>query len=341
MIIEKTSGNLLDSDTDALVNTVNCVGVMGKGLALQFKKSFPENFKAYEKACKNNQLALGKMHVFETHSTKPRYIINFPTKNHWKAKSRLIDIEKGLESLKEEIIRLNIQSIAIPPLGCGNGGLNWNIVRPLIDNALKDLVDVEILIYSPQKLDNPRHMDVKSKAPNMTKSRALFILLINDYKEPGYSLTSIEIQKLAYFLQAAGENLKLNFTKHLYGPYSPKIRHVLQDMEGHYLLGCGDNTGKSEIRVKPGTDSIANELLKTDPSSLERLNSVRQLIEGFETPYGMELLATIHWLATQENAVVLDDIYQGLHNWSNRKKDRFKPKHVESAWNHLKALHWI
>ncbi|MBI2790888.1 MAG: macro domain-containing protein [Gammaproteobacteria bacterium] len=340
MIIEKTSGSLLESNVDALVNTVNCVGVMGKGLALQFKKAYPENFKAYEKACTHHQLVLGKMHVFETHAVNPRYIINFPTKGHWKAKSRLIDIEKGLAALKQEIIKLNIKSIAIPPLGCGNGGLDWKVVLPLIENSLMDLVDVEIFIYSPQEHKGPRYIEVKSETPKMTKTRALFILLIKDYKEPDYALTSIEIQKLAYFMYRTGENLNLNFVKHLYGPYSPKIRHVLNDMEGHYLLGCGDNADRAEIKIKPGVEVTAYEFLKNDSSSLERLNLIRQLIEGYETPYGMELLSSIDWLAAQEEARSLDDVYKGLKEWNTRKA-QFKPKHVESGWKHLKALNWI
>lgn len=340
MIIEKTSGSLLESNVDALVNTVNCVGVMGKGLALQFKRTYPENFKAYAKACAHRELMLGKMHVFETQKTKPRYIINFPTKDHWKGKSRLIDVENGLIALKSEITRLNIKSIAIPPLGCGNGGLNWSQVQQLIENALADLNDVEILLYSPQVHKGSRHIDIKSKAPSMTKTRALFILLIKDYKGPDYSLTAIEIQKLAYFLQRSGEKLNLNFVKHLYGPYSPKIRHVLNDMEGHYLFGCGDNVEKAEIRIKPEAEAIATELVKNDPSSLERLNLICDLIEGFETPYGMEILSSVDWLVTHEKASCLDDVYKGLRNWNSRKAG-FKPKHVESAWIHLKALNWI
>ncbi len=124
-MIEFRQGNLLEADADGLVNTVNCVGVMGKGIALQFKQAFPENLREYELACRRGDVQLGDMFVVRLgHLTCPRYIINFPTKNHWKARSRLDDIRRGLAALVAVVRDLGIESIAIPPLGCGNGGLN-------------------------------------------------------------------------------------------------------------------------------------------------------------------------------------------------------------------------
>ena len=136
-MIERASGDILKSDAEALVNSVNCVGVMGRGVALQFKKAFPENFKAYRLACANEQVQPGRMFVHDRGTlTNPRYIINFPTKTHWKARSRSEHIESGLLALREVIQRLRIQSIALPPLGCGLGGLEWSEVRPRIERAL-------------------------------------------------------------------------------------------------------------------------------------------------------------------------------------------------------------
>lgn len=153
MIICK-QGDLLQSDTEALVNTVNCVGVMGRGVALQFKKAFPENYKYYENACQQGQMRIGQVLVFKMqHKNPPQYIINFPTKRHWRNKSRIEDLKKGLISLKFEIIRYKIKSIAIPPLGCGLGGLEWTNVKPLILDTLSGLDDVEIILYEPYNKD--------------------------------------------------------------------------------------------------------------------------------------------------------------------------------------------
>lgn len=148
-----TTGNILDADTEALVNPVNCVGVMGRGLALQFKKAFPENFEAYSAACAHRAVQPGRMFIFETATlTKPRYIINFPTKRHWQDKSRIEDIETGLEALAYEIIARRIRSIAIPPLGAGLGRLSWVDVRQRIEDTLSALEDVKIVIFEPTKL---------------------------------------------------------------------------------------------------------------------------------------------------------------------------------------------
>lgn len=151
-MIEFKTGDILSEDAEALVNTVNCVGVMGRGVALQFKRAFPENFEAYAKRCERNEMLPGNVFVFETNNLgNPRYIINFPTKRHWKFKSRVEDIESGLESLVGEIANRGIQSIALPPLGCGLGGLNWNLeVRPLLERTLAELPGVKVFVFESE-----------------------------------------------------------------------------------------------------------------------------------------------------------------------------------------------
>jgi O-acetyl-ADP-ribose deacetylase (regulator of RNase III) len=150
-MIEKSRGNLLEAPAEALVNTVNTVGVMGKGIALQFRQAYPEMYRAYEKACKDGEVRLGEVQTFDLGGLagSPRWLINFPTKGHWRAASRLADIETGLVDLVAKIRKLNIRSIAVPPLGCGNGGLDWKVVRPLIENAFADLPDVRVLLFEP------------------------------------------------------------------------------------------------------------------------------------------------------------------------------------------------
>lgn len=157
MITYKT-GDLFAEDCEAIVNTVNCVGVMGRGIALQFKKTYPENFKAYATACKHKQVEPGRMFVFETRRLmNPRYIINFPTKRHWRGKSRMEDIVGGLVALIQEVRERDIRSIAIPPLGAGLGGLYWTQVREHIEIALCELEDVRVVVFEPR--ETPRHTD--------------------------------------------------------------------------------------------------------------------------------------------------------------------------------------
>lgn len=162
-MIEYKTGDLLAEDAEALVNTVNCVGFMGRGIALRFKKAFPANFKAYEAACRRGEVRPGRMFVFETKQlANPRYVINFPTKRHWRGKSRLSDIDVGLEALVGEIRSRGIRSIAVPPLGSGLGGLNWTDVRPRIERALGPLPDTRVVVFEP------KGAPAATKMPNST-----------------------------------------------------------------------------------------------------------------------------------------------------------------------------
>jgi O-acetyl-ADP-ribose deacetylase (regulator of RNase III) len=152
-MIELTQGNLLEAPVEALVNAVNTKGVMGRGIALQFKRAYPGMFRAYERACEAGEVRLGQMHVFDLGGLTggPRWIINFPTKGHWRDKSGLADIEAGLKDLVATIQKRSIRSIAVPPLGCGLGGLDWNEVRPRIEVALAKVPEVRVLLFSPNE----------------------------------------------------------------------------------------------------------------------------------------------------------------------------------------------
>ncbi len=173
-MIEFTRGNILRAEAEAIVNTVNCVGVMGRGIALQFKKAWPENFKAYAVACKKYEVQPDKMLVFDTQQlANPRYIINFPTKRHWRGSSHIEDIDSGLEALAATIREKNIQSIAIPPLGSGLGGLDWHQVRPRIEQAMSELPDVHVLIYEPQGSWENDRMARNPAVPKITAGRAV------------------------------------------------------------------------------------------------------------------------------------------------------------------------
>lgn len=344
-MIEITRGNILEADVEALVNTVNCIGYMGKGIALQFKKAFPENFEAYARACKAEKVRPGKMFVYPTEDLmNPKYIINFPTKRHWRGKSRLGDIETGLKALVKEIRHLEIRSVAVPPLGCGLGGLDWATVRPMIEKALDELPNVRVLLFEPVGTPDAKAMPVRTKHPKMTVARALFIKLMQQYSEMDYRLTLLEIQKLAYFLQEAGESLKLKYEPGLYGPYAHNLNKVLEIMESHFIEGYGDTQKPDvEISLLPGAAEKASEFLERRQECQARLARVAELIEGFETPYGLELLSSAHWAAKHDSAPAknADDAIKKIQQWSDRKRRMFRPEHIRIAWDCLADKGWL
>lgn len=172
-MIEIVQGDLLSADTDAVVNTVNCVGVMGRGIALQMKNAYPVNFTAYAAACRHGEVQPGRMLVVETDQlSNPRYIINFPTKRHWRDESLLADIESGLSALIAEVRRLRLSSLALPALGCGLGGLDWHDVRPRIESAFADFRDVRVLLFGPAGEPFDGALPKPNTLPNMTPIQA-------------------------------------------------------------------------------------------------------------------------------------------------------------------------
>jgi O-acetyl-ADP-ribose deacetylase (regulator of RNase III) len=335
------SGNLLEADVDAVVNTVNTKGVMGKGIALQFKRAFPANYRAYRAACAAGEVRLGQMFVTESDRLgKPRLLINFPTKGHWKAKSRIADIESGLRDLRRVLVERNVASVALPPLGCGLGGLNWSEVKPRIEAALGDL-PIDIEVFEPGGAPQPERMLDRRARPRMTAGRAAFIGLLARYLMPGDSASPLEVQKLLYFLQEAGQPLKLTFTKQQYGPYADQVRHAVIAMEGHFVAGFGDGTGSRDLRLLRDGVEEASRFLEDHPDTLARFDRVADLITGFETPYGLELLSTTHWVAKHEGANTFERAVELVRAWSARKSDLFKPEHIEAAWEQLNVQGWL
>jgi O-acetyl-ADP-ribose deacetylase (regulator of RNase III) len=344
-MLHLTTGDVLQAKAEALVNTVNCVGVMGRGIALQFRKAFPENFKVYEAACARREVRPGRMLTFETGLlTGPRYIINFPTKRHWKGKSRLEDIDSGLEALVREVRERGIKSIAVPPLGCGLGGLDWSDVRPRIMRAFEGLPYMEVFLFEPSGAPAPETMAKRSTSPSMTPGRAVLIELMVRYCEavldPFVSL--LEIHKLMYLMQEAGEPLRLKFEKGVYGPYAKNLRHVLNELEGHFLTGYGDAADKPELPIEllPNAQEAAAKLLSEHPETQARFDRVARLIHGFETPFGMELLSTVHWVATRESAATVAEAIQRTHSWNQRKRI-FDDKQIRLGWHVLEEQGWL
>jgi O-acetyl-ADP-ribose deacetylase (regulator of RNase III) len=326
LMITFTQGNLLDAEAEALVNTVNTVGVMGKGIALMFKEAFPENFKLYKQACDRDEIRVGRVFATERRDVigGPKWIINFPTKQHWRSPSRLEWIEEGLADLRRFIEEHTIHSVALPPLGSGNGGLDWNEVRPLIERTLNSLEDVVVLVYEPTS----RYQNVAKRegVEKLTPARALMTELIRHYWVLGFECTMLEIQKLAYFLEREitarnlDNPLQLEFRADRFGPFSPKLRHLLDALDGSYLhcdkrladAGLLDVIGYDDKKI----DRVALYLNSAAKVYRPALDATAQLIEGFESPLGMELLGTVDWLLSHERVPPrLGDIKRGLNAW--------------------------
>jgi len=344
-MIEYKMGNILVEDVEALVNTVNCVGIMGRGIALQFKNIFPANFKFYADACKRDEVKPGQMLVFETgQMTNPLYLINFPTKRHWRGKSRIEDIEAGLIALAEEIQLRDIQSIAIPPLGSGLGGLDWAEVRPRIEAAMQGFRDRKIIIFEPTSAQEGTYINHSKNVPSMTPGRAALVGLVDRYLRGLLDpfVTLLEVHKLMYFVQSAGEPLQLRYTKGPYGPYAENLRHVLKTIEGHLLSGYADggDAPDKQLTLVPGALEEANAFLLDKADTLERFERVSTLVEGFESPFGLELLSTVHWLATYEQMQSLDDVVTQTYAWNDRKK-QFSPRQISLALDVLSQKGWI
>jgi O-acetyl-ADP-ribose deacetylase (regulator of RNase III) len=344
-MIDFKAGDLLAEDAEALVNTVNCVGFMGRGIAAQFKRAWPENFKAYAAACRRQEVQPGRMFVFETgRLTNPRFIINFPTKRHWRGKARMEDIEAGLRALVGEIRQRGIRSLALPPLGAGLGGLDWTAVRLRIERAMAELPDVHVVVFEPSGTPPLPASMRKGKVPKMTPGRAALVGLMDLYLrgllDPFVSL--LEIHKLTYFMQEAGEPLRLRFAKGPYGPYAENLRHVLHAIEGYYVsgYGAGGDAPDKSLELIPGAVADAQAVLHEQPKSLARFERVAKLAEGFESPFGTELLATVHWLATREHATTEEGLIAQTYEWGERKR-QFSPNQIRLAARVLREKGWL
>ncbi len=340
-MIHYLSTNILEVEAEALVNTVNTVGIMGKGIALQFKEKYPLNFNLYKKACKNNELQVGKMFVTNTSFlTFPKFIINFPTKADWRSHSKIEYINEGLDDLIKIIKEKKIKSIVLPPLGCGNGGLDWVFVKPLIEKKLNEISNiVKIEVIEPGHHSYSR--TTKAIAPPLTKARAIILALADSYRVLGFDTSHLELQKLAYFMQEMGQtDLKLNYAKGTYGPYATNLKHLLAYLEGYYIKGQIrfqdlkpiDPLQLSEDKLPDVHAYLKNNLTNEESN---RLNGVQEFITGFESPFGLELLATVLWAKKSMNSFDIKSIVEYIHNWSERKKKLMTVSQIEIALSRI------
>ncbi len=345
-MIEYKTGDIFTVEAEAIVNTVNCVGVMGRGIALQFKKKYPHNFKVYAEACKHKEVAPGKMFVYETGKVVgPKHIINFPTKRHWRGKSQIGDIETGLVDLARVIKEKNIESVALPPLGCGLGGLPWLEVKKRIECLLAaELNDVQIIVFEPNGAPSSEKMSKTSVVPKMTPGRAALIELMHRYLggllDP--FVTLVEAHKLMYFLQESGEDLRLKYTQATYGPYAENLRHVFNAIEGHFISGYADggDMPNKQLQLLSGAYENAREVLATNQETHRHFKRVADLVDGFESPVGLELLSTVHWVAKNDTTLSKESVVDRVYAWSDRKK-KFTSRQIEIALDVLTSKGWL
>lgn len=347
-MIKYAEGNLLDADVEAIVNTVNTVGVMGKGIALMFKEAYPKNFKEYKAACKAGEVEVGHMFVTETGGLMgPKWIINFPTKKHWRQPTKMEWIIEGLGDLKKVIEANSIRSVAVPPLGCGNGGLDWQDVRPAIEKALDSLSGVELIVYEPTA--KYQNVAKRSGVEELTPARALIAEMVRRYWVLGIECSLLEIQKLAWFLERSIKNsglddpLDLRFEANKYGPYAHRLTHLLNALDGSYLHCDKRIADAGPLDVIWFDDSRRDRVdlyLKSREAGnyREALERTSALIDGFQSPLGMELLATVDWLIHRQGVNPTgENIIKGLRKWpggkaaADRKAKLFDVRMVELA----------
>lgn len=336
-MIRYTVGNILSDEADVVVNTVNTQGVMGKGIALAFKKAFPANFKHYELEVKEGRAVVGRVIVHATGLTHPKYIINFPTKKHWRHPSKMEYLEAGMQDLVKQLSTLtDAKSIALPPLGCGNGKLDWSDVKPLMLRYLEPLSDNwDITIYEPGFKDQKM---VERREVPLTAARAILLHLLDRYRILGYDINLLVAQKMTYLMQRFGEPMKLQFVRGPYGPYAHNLNFLLQKLNGAFLwYKEEDNKPTTTVKLEGSKLNEVEHFIHEQATEEQRhrMDKVLELIKGLETPYGLELLSTVDFVIHQTGKRDVNLIQEEIHKWTDRKKELMKPQHIKLVHGRL------
>ena len=341
MMIKYISGNILESSAEALINTVNTVGVMGKGIALQFKKAYPNNYKAYVKACENKQIEIGRLFIFKDSNLNSgeKYIINFPTKKDWRKPSEYSFVDSGLDDLIRILIKYEIKSVAIPPLGAGNGGLEWERVRKMIECKLEDL-DLDIIVYEPTEQIKEQ---LKKERVKLTEARALLLYVLYDLVKNGEYVSEFSSEKVCYFLQRFGAKkyFNLDFSPNFYGPYSGKLRFVLNALNGSYIMGFSDMNKKpfELLTLLPDGYDTVKAYIESNPELKNIAEKTISFLTGFYSDFALELLSSIDMISIQLNSFDKEAITKQLENWSDRKRSLFSnPRYIDISMRQLQKI---
>ncbi len=343
-MIKYITGNILESSAEALVNTVNTVGVMGKGIALQFKKAYHNNYKAYVEACKKNKIKTGKVFVVKDSSLNSgtKYIINFPTKKDWRKPSEYSFIETGLDDLIRVLKEYDIKSIAIPPLGSGNGGLEWEKVKKIIEKKLGNL-DVEIVVFEPTQHIKEQ---LKKERVKLTDARALLLYVLYDLVRNGEYVSEFSSEIVCYFLQRFGTKkyFNLDFTPNFYGPYSGKVRFLLNILNGSYIMGYSDMNKKPFeplILISDGY-SVVRTYIENNSELYRIATKTTDFLTGFYSDFALELLSSIDFISADQNSFNKTLIVKKLNEWNNRKRSIFSnPRYIEISVKQLQNAEFV
>lgn len=322
-VFKYTVGDILKSKADCLVNTVNCEGYMGKGIAYQFKMQYPENNIDYMKACRNKDLQIGKLHKFKE---RGKVIVNFPTKDKWRKKSELVFIEKGLDCLVKLLPKLGISSISIPPLGCGNGGLNWIEVKVLIENKLKSISnDFDIIIYEPSS-----HYDSTIKiAPKINTSHLVLMQIKLGLKK----FNSLRLQKAAFFMNSYLDDKYFKFSKHKFGPYAHSVSILSKEINEFQKFHNTKST--QDAYVIALNTCISNHIEKKMNSMSSAINKAIEFVNNVLLDKELECISTIVYIIDNIKVDRDEDIIREFKAWSVDKAKRFTDEEIKEGINYL------
>jgi O-acetyl-ADP-ribose deacetylase (regulator of RNase III) len=315
-VIIYTTGDLLKSTAEVLVNTVNCEGFMGKGIAYQFKLKFPENNKDYVRACKTGELQIGKLHYYKEDG---KIIVNFPTKNKWRAKSKMEYVEKGLDELVPLIEKLGIQSIAIPPLGSGNGGLVWSEVKKLIEEKLATVDEkVQIFIYEPSQ----NYVSQPKAEPNLSLSA----LVLMNIKHHLNKFDTLRLQKTAFFMDIFSKENYFNFSRDKFGPYDNSIAIISRNIKEFQKYHGVKNTDEA-YRIL--YNKIVSGQVELKLGTLEPfINKAAEYVNTLGSTHELECLSTITYLIKEKEELSQEEIVDEFKRWSEDKANRFSEEEI-------------
>lgn len=353
-------GNIVNSDAHTLVNTVNCVGVMGKGIAAEFRKRFPEMYRDYVARCDRGEVKLGRPYLFR--QLVGPWILNFPTKDHWRSVSRLVDIVAGLEYLKDHYREWGIQSLAVPPLGCGNGQLDWNVVGPTLYRHLADL-DIPVELYAPydtpaEQLEHDflarrayEQSDCTVQKPNDSRVPPAVVALVSIVsrvnQEPyHWPIGRTMFQKIAYFATEAGIPTGLAYRRGSYGPFSPDVKPLIAKLQQHDLIE--EHRQGQTFVVRPGSTyrdarEHSKDYLKAWRSQIE---CVADLFLRLRTTTDAEIAATVYFVAKQRQKPTGDrlselEVLEAVREWKNKRQPPLSDEKIRTTIRNLNILDWI
>lgn len=318
MILYKT-GNILNSEAEALVNTVNCEGFMGKGLAYKFKKQFPNNNLDYIQACKEGHLRIGRLHYTQE---KGKIIINFPTKDRWREKSKIEYVEQGLNELPDLIKRLSIKSIAIPPLGCGNGGLLWRDIRALIEKKLSSIAEqVDVFLYEPSK-----SFSDKSVAEPYLKEQAIMLM---EMKQRLYRFDNVRLQSTAFFSGYFSQKKYFDFkclNSQIVDPHISFLSKQIREFQTYHQTDTLEEA-KNILYSKIISQSVEQKITKILPSIIKASNYVNNIDSNYELNY----LTMISYFVDSNEVITKEKIMHEFREKINYPKELYPEKDIETG----------